>query len=757
MQRLLENFRHYTENLAWQKQEVFSRSAEGQNPLAVLVTCSDSRIFPETFLRLDPGELFVIRNAGNMIDDANVGSGELASIEYAVKVLQVQDIVICGHYHCGAIKAIVAQTPLDGFDHVPAWLKHGRAVMENALGGEIADSKLSLKQREDAAVEANVLEQVERLSRVPFVEKALQAGTVRLHAWVLRFESHGLLSYDPHEEKFIPISDNPMSHPTYPKESDCCSVSPEGLLDSGTSLPTTPSPQAAVAPRTWQNIASDLKDDVIASLGLFCVSLPFCIAISRASNVSLGSGITSALVGSWLVTALSGKRLLVSGPSSSLIAIAAACAMSHGVVSLAMSVILAGLIQALLGFARLGPWFRAASPALIFGLLAGIGASLFVQQLHLAVDEQPHVGNWQNLLEVPIAFINVFREHGHEGHRPAAVVGVITVLAMWAWDRRKTKRRFAWIPSILVGIVLAAGVRTAFQLPIETVRVDSSLLSFVDWRNVPSDMKVWWSTIIPTAFALALAASSESMLTLIATEKATSDSKAKPNRELVTQGIGNIASGALGGLPIAIALVRSQVNLDLKARSFVSVALHGLWLIVFIGLLPFVLSRIPTAALAAVLAVTGIKMINFARIRALLTEHRTEGIICLITALSVFSFGILVGVGIGLTVSVLLLLHVFSRLRIRVFEDAKSGSTQVVLEGTANFLRLPKLTETLETLAQRPRVRIETSALSYLDHSILSAIEAWSENRERQGLVTELDTETLRSRFKNAKPRPRQN
>ncbi|MDX1929261.1 MAG: SulP family inorganic anion transporter [Pirellulaceae bacterium] len=754
MKRLLDNFRFYAEHLAWQKQEVFSRSAADQKPLAVLVACSDSRILPETILRLDPGELFIIRNAGNMIDVDADTSGELASIEYAVKVLEVQDVIICGHYHCGAIRSLIANLPLDGFDYVPAWLKNGQGAITR-FNNRSETAGITNQEREDATVEANVLEQVSRLKQIAFIQQLLAEEKLRLYAWVLRFETNELLSYDPHAEQFVPILDNPMSHPVFPVTPDCCSEASESLARDKSRIAEAMQ-ATSVVNRRWPEIAMDIKNDVIASIGLFCVSLPFCVAIAQASNVSLASGITSALVGSWLVTAIAGNRVLVSGPSSSLIAISSASVLAIGIAPFSIAVVGAGVMQILMGVTRLGPLFRAASPALILGLLAGIGASLLVQQLHLVVDEVPHGGNWRNLIELPMAIVNIFREHGHIGHRPAAVVGVITFLGMWAWERKTTKGVFTWIPSVLVGVLLAVGVKAGFQLPIDTVRIDSGLVSLIDWNSFDWSSQLWWSAILPTALALALTASSESMLTLIATQNPSIRTNAKPNRELVAQGVGNVVSGAMGGLPIAIALVRSQVNMELKARSFLSVALHGLWFVLFIGAIPFVLARIPTAALAAVLAVTGYKMINLEGTRTLYREHRTEGIICLITALCVFSFGILIGVGVGLLVSILALLHVFSRLRIRIFEDQKTASTVMVLEGTANFLRLPKLTETLDGLAQRASVRIETSSLSYLDHAMLSALETWTQNRVTNGLNTEIDLETLNLRFRRQQPRPRQ-
>lgn len=748
MQRLLDNFRFYVENLAWQRQEVFSRSAQGQSPLAVMVTCSDSRILPETFLRLDPGDLFVVRNAGNMIPDLDAGSGELASIEYAVKVLLVKDVVVCGHYHCGAIKALIAEGPMEGLDHVPAWLKHGGKVLEQ-LRSKHATEELSEIAREEFAIEANALEQVKRLSEVPFIQQRLGAGEVRLYAWVLRFESNQLVSYDPHQQRFVSITGNPMSHPVFPLKSDCCKDTLETELPQANLMEDESKPT-----RTWQAWAVDFKSDFVASIVLFCVSLPFCIAIARASNTSMASSLTAAIVASWLATALSGNRILVSGPSTSLIAIVATCVSMHGLPALAISIVCAGLIQIVLGLLRIGRYFRATSPAIVQGLLAGIGAALVVQQFHLSVDEAPFATSWRNLLDLPMAVVNIFLDHGHPGHRPAAMVGLITILSIVVWDRRKGKF-LGWMPSVLIGIAIATILRATFALPIETVRVEAGLVSWVDWKSVSWTPQFFGAAILPTSIALALAASSESLLTLFSMSDSDKTRPPRPNRELVSQGIGNVVSGALGGLPIAIAMVRSQANRELDAKSYLSVLLHSMWLILFAGAVPFVLARVPTSALAAVLMITGFKMIDVSANRNFVREHRIEGGIGIITAISVFFFGILIGVAIGVLCSVAALVHTFSRLRIRIVESSSLQWTEIVLEGNANFLRLPKLGDALESMASRPSIRINTAALSYLDHATFSFLEKWAGDRAASGQTTELDLVTLRSRLQHRQPRPR--
>ncbi|XZE35777.1 carbonic anhydrase [Pirellulaceae bacterium SH501] len=742
---------------------MFSRSAEGQKPLAVMLTCSDSRVLPETLLRLDPGELFVIRNAGNMISANASDSGELASIEYAVKVLGVEDIVVCGHYRCGAVMALISDSSTTDFSYIPNWLAHGKPILER-LAATDATSLSTPERRSDLAVELNVLQQTEQLGEIPFIKQRLDSGSLRLHAWVLRFEKSELLSYDPHSKQFKHLDIDVNSHP-FSCDGDSCGqkldenhagVGLERLpstVDSQGPPTSTPSePQSAYS--KFVRSLETVQTDILASFVLFCISLPFCIAISRASNVSVAAGITAALVASWLVGAISRNRILVSGPSTSLIAIVASCVTQHGVPALACSVVVAGLFQILFGAIRIGRLFRATSPALVQGLMAGIGASLLVQQFHLVVDETPLSISWRNLLDLPMAAINIFVEHGHEGHRPAAMVGLLAVLSMFAWDRWKSSK-LRWIPSILIGILIAAAVRYLFSLPIEMVKVDTAIIANVDFAIVPMNPSFWVTAIVPTALAIAIAASSESLLALFTLSPSEKSSKTQPNRELIAQGIGNLVSGGLGGLPISIAMVRSQANRDLGAKTFLSVALHGVWFLVFVGLMPFAVSKIPSAALAAILLLTGYRMIGVRRNMQLFRDHRDEAIVFLITAVGVFSAGILPGMLLGIIASILLLLRVFSRMRIRVVQGKGGDVADIIIEGNANYFRMPKLLDALESVVDKPRVRFDVSSLSYLDHACLSVLESWTAQRLEAGKQTEIDLMTLRLRFQRRIPRPR--
>lgn len=205
MQRLIDGFRRFREQVFLQRRAEFARLAEGQRPRYLLITCSDSRIAPDIVTQLDPGDLFVIRNAGNIVPDYRAGySGEAATLEYAINALQVQVILICGHSHCGAMKGLINPETLVKFPTVRGWLVHAektrRRVDEKYHG--CSDAELL-----DAAVRENVLVQLEQLRTHPSVQAAEREQRIQVHGLVYQFDTGDLLVHDEQRDVFTSIMD----------------------------------------------------------------------------------------------------------------------------------------------------------------------------------------------------------------------------------------------------------------------------------------------------------------------------------------------------------------------------------------------------------------------------------------------------------------------------------------------------------------------------------------------------------------------
>jgi carbonic anhydrase len=206
MQKLVQGIHHFQANLFSSQRELFERLAHGQNPDALFITCSDSRINPNLLTQTDPGELFILRNAGNIIPPHGAANGgEGATIEFAVADLGVQDIIVCGHSHCGAVKALLYPEGLKDMPTVSAWLAHAettRRIMREKYPNRTGAEQLT------TAVEENVLVQLENLRTHPAVAVGLARDKLKLHGWVYKIETGQVFAYDQATGQFVSLTEH---------------------------------------------------------------------------------------------------------------------------------------------------------------------------------------------------------------------------------------------------------------------------------------------------------------------------------------------------------------------------------------------------------------------------------------------------------------------------------------------------------------------------------------------------------------------
>jgi carbonic anhydrase len=208
MQTLVDGIHRFQQNIFSTRKKLFERLVEGQQPLALFITCSDSRVDPELLTQSQPGEIFVLRNAGNIVPPYGaVRGGESATIEYAMAVLNVQDIIVCGHSHCGAMTGLLNPDSLSDLPEVRNWLDYAsstrRIIAENY--GHLTDPA----HRLTATVEENVLVQLENLRTHPRVAAALSRDELKLHGWVYKFETGQVFAYDPQQQQFTSVEEAP--------------------------------------------------------------------------------------------------------------------------------------------------------------------------------------------------------------------------------------------------------------------------------------------------------------------------------------------------------------------------------------------------------------------------------------------------------------------------------------------------------------------------------------------------------------------
>lgn len=214
MQKLVSGIHQFRKEVFAKKRELFTKLALGQEPTALFITCSDSRINPNLVTQTEPGELFVIRNAGNIIPASPATGGELATIEFAIKGLGIRDIILCGHSDCGAMKGVVAnKVGLAHMPHLSSWLSHAertRAIMEAQYQHLEGDKLLT------ATVEENVLVQIENLATHDFIAEALAEGRLKIHAWVYKFETGQVFYYHPEEQQYLLLEEHQDITPALP-------------------------------------------------------------------------------------------------------------------------------------------------------------------------------------------------------------------------------------------------------------------------------------------------------------------------------------------------------------------------------------------------------------------------------------------------------------------------------------------------------------------------------------------------------------
>ncbi len=478
---------------------------------------------------------------------------------------------------------------------------------------------------------------------------------------------------------------------------------------------------------------SDVFREGLASMVVFLVALPLCMGIAIASGVPPAMGLLGGIIGGLVVGVFAGSPLQVSGPAAGLTVVVFEIVRDHGLPALAVSVVLAGLLQIAAGKLRLGLMFRAVAPAVIHGMLAGIGVLIFASQFHVMVDDSPKAGAIENLVSIPAAIVKGITPLDQSPHHIAALVGLVTLVILVSWNTFKPRMPTALkpVPGPLIAVVVAAGMSQAFALPIRHVEVPSTLAELLRFP-APADFSLLLQpAILFAAIALAVIASAESLLCALAVDKLQSEVATDLDQELTAQGIGNVVAGLIGGLPVTGVIVRSSANVEAGARTRWSAVLHGIWLLLAITLFPDVLSLIPTSALAAILVYIGYKLVNPVVMRKLLDRSRAELGIYAVTVVAIVATNLLEGLLVGLMVSIARVAWEFSHLDVEVVEAEER--VDVHLSGAATFMSLPSLATALQALPDSAEVHVHVDNLTHIDHACVELLADQERVREQGG------------------------
>lgn len=506
---------------------------------------------------------------------------------------------------------------------------------------------------------------------------------------------------------------------------------------------------------------SNLAKDIPASISVSLVALPLCLGIALASQASadgvdaipLMSGIIAGIIGGIVVGSISGSHTSVSGPAAGLVATVIGAMLELQSFPLFLfAVIFAGVIQIAMGFARAGVIAYYFPTSVIRGLLAAIGLILIFKQIPhaLGVDFDPEgdfaffqVDNFNTFTE--LSRLGEFFQPG------AAIIFSICLTIFLMWNRIPWLSKSV-VPGALVAVIVGIVLNLIFgwagatslvlgDLHLVSLTEGDGEFSLSDVFQFPSlaalsamDSDKWFH-LIKISFEIAIIASLETLLNLEACDRLDRQRRVSPpNRELIAQGVGNVTSGLLGGLPLTSVVVRSSANVYSGAKTKASTIMHGIWLALAVIAIPGVLQMIPLSALAAILMATGFKLASPQVFRDIFKQGHRQYIPFMATVLGTFFTDLLIGVLIGLAIGIFFLLRTMST---RPFAKTQQKPTpgnvkRIVLAQHMSFLSRAGVVTELDSLEPGSHIILDASKTDYIDPDILNLFREFIDQKAPQ-------------------------
>ncbi len=479
------------------------------------------------------------------------------------------------------------------------------------------------------------------------------------------------------------------------------------------------------------------RDDLIAGLVVFLVALPLCLGIALASNAPLFSGILAGIIGGIVVGFLSGSSTSVSGPAAGLTAVVAVQIGHLGTFEAFLTaVLMAGVIQMILGISQLGSIAAFFPSSVIKGLLAAIGIILILKQLpHVIGHNHDLISNESFLQKDNLNTFSELIDAFTDINLGAALIGILSIFLLVVWEKISLLKK-SQIPAplivILVGVMMnfilqeyagnwALGAGNLVQVPIA-----DSISDFFNFLTFPDFSVLSHHAVYVAAITIALVASLETLLNLEAVDKIDPLQRTSPpNRELLAQGAGNVIAGLIGGLPMTSVIVRSSVNMNAGVKTKLSTIWHGLLLLGCVMLIPTWLNQIPLSALAAILLVTGLKLSSPQLIKDMWKKGKSQFIPFIITVSAIVLTDLLIGVLIGLVTSTLFILYSNIRRPLKKIMEKHATGEEVLhieLPNQVGFFHRASLDATLRNIRRGGHVLIDANNTDYIDPDILDLI-----------------------------------
>jgi len=482
------------------------------------------------------------------------------------------------------------------------------------------------------------------------------------------------------------------------------------------------------------------KTDILAGLVVFLIALPLCLGIALASGAPLFSGIISGVIGGVVVGFLSHSQLSVSGPAAGLTAIILAAIISLGSFeALLLSIVIAGIIQVALGYAKAGTISNYFPSNVIEGMLAAIGIIIILTQLPHAIGyDVIHEGEFFFLENYSTSnqFISNLKDAINFAHVGAIMVTLVSLGILISFDKIGLLKKLKLLPGALVAVVVGTLMNEFFirtgspfdisQEHLVNLPIPATFDDFLGQFATPDFSAIGNIDVWIIGITIAVVASIETLLCIEAGDQIDPLKRfTNTNTELKAQGIGNILSGLVGGLPMTSVIVRTSANVKSGGRTKVAAITHGIFLAGAVLAIPFILNKIPLASLAAVLIMVGYKLASPTVFKHMWDNGKFQFFPFLVTVVAVVATDLLKGVGIGLVVSVFFILK--GNLKLAYFfkkEDHVEGQTVYIeLAQEVSFLNKAAIKQTIIHLPKNSKIVIDASNTIYIDFDVLQLIK----------------------------------
>lgn len=492
-----------------------------------------------------------------------------------------------------------------------------------------------------------------------------------------------------------------------------------------------------------------LHHDLAAGLSVFLVALPLCLGIALASGAPLYSGIMSGIIGGIVVSLISGSPLSVSGPAAGLTTLVAASILILGDFRVfLLTVIVAGLFQLILGVLKLGVIAHYFPSAVIKGMLAGIGILLIASQVPVALgyDEPDFWTDGIFNLFTSKQLMGGIKEFSSYLSAGSVIICVASLLIMLLIQKSKTIRKYsvpAPLAAVLMGILLnwvfAEFIPALALQPSQLVNIPSNIfaeIQFPDFSRLFNTPTIWKNGI-----AMGLLASLETLLCVEAIDKLDKYNRITPvNREMVAQGVGNMACGFLGAIPLTAVIVRGSANVDAGGRTRLSAITHGVFLLLAVLFIPFLLNKIPYPALAAILLVTGYNLTRPKLYTSIWRLKWKQFIPFTITIVFILITDLLIGVTVGLLAAIYFVIQNNFREEFKVESGIQNGTPTEVIKLNTNvtFLNKVEIKKLLENIPENSNLTIDGSEAHFVDYDVLEIISEFENKAKDRNINLQL-------------------